>query len=1024
MMIKYLFSILCCFLCLNLTAQESIAQVEFEVLESSASFLGKTIEVRDILELQGDLSIKKRSFKKDRKRPENFKNRRGFSKSVIAELEHQGPDPIRQMSSAGLAIEPKVNVIGLGDFGSPHDPTGDIGLDYYIQGVNVTDIGIFDKTGNLVLEFEAQDLWATLGANSAGDPIILFDEIAQRWFITEFTGPANLLIAVSETSDPMGSYFAYSFSTPNFPDYPKYAIWPEALVVTTNEQGAGTLHHYFIDRMALLAGEANVTMQRVGVTGNTNTEAGFYVATPVDVDGPSFPDDIRPISMVINDSSWGSTAQDQLEMYRFDIDWVNPNNTQVDQLSLPTTPFDSYPCAAPGFGFACIPQMGGGGIDGIPEVIMNVPKMRRFDNHESLVLSFVTDATDGDDLAAIRWMELRREDADWFIYQEGTYAPDDGLHRFMSSIAIDGSGNIGLGYNVSSPNDFVGVRFTGRFSTDPLGEMTIEEYNAVDGQNAIQSGGRFGDYSQMSVDPVDESTFWFTTEYAGVGNSGVRTRIVAFELRRDSIDAAMTSIDSPVSFSSAFTANEDVSITVTNAGNFPIADYTLAYSLDGSELDATTITDSLYPGDSYNHTFDNPADLSNKGAYALETYVSHPDDSRLSNDTLTMEVLNLFDRNAAITVGGAEEVCTSVALVNVTIQNTGGEVMTNSLVEYLVNGVVEGNESWSGNLDYLETASFDINVPLSQIGNNEIEVRIIEVNGDTDQDNTNDSAIANVDYLEGYSSFTLELTTDEYPGETTWRVTTQSGALIVTGGPYEDAETEYVERFCLEDDVCYTFIIFDTAGDGICCGFGQGSYSLFNQNGENVFVGDGDFGFQDLTDFCNDECNLDGNVSISDSNGANNGTIMIDVNGGDGNYEYSIDGGDNFQSSNLFENLSPGEYDIVVRSNNGECEWTITVEVEGISSTNQVINNNVIIQVTPNPNNGIFNLTVSNLIDAENLLAVEILNAQGKRIQSRKISKYNEEYVGQFSLVDYPSGIYFVKVVDSRVNKVVRISKI
>ncbi len=1022
-MLRILFFVAFVFTFVNMNAQKP---VNFTVEESEVIFLGKTISVNELISIDGDVRKKKKTFKKNRKKPDNFKFRRGVSKVSKPELEHQGSDPVWQKTAPqGLAVEPNINILGIGDSGSPMDPTGDVGLQYFIQAVNVTDVGIFNKEdGSLVQEFEMSDLWASIGENSAGDPIILFDERSERWFITEFTGPANLLIAVSETSDPMGAYNAYSFSTPNFPDYPKYGLWPEALVVTTNEGGAGTLHQYFIDREALLAGESNVTMQRISINGNNNTEAGFYVSTPVDIDGSQWPDDSRPITMVINDSSWGQTPEDRIELYHFDIDWSDSNNTTVSTVFVPTSPFDGFACAAPGLGFACIPQQGGGGLDGIPEVIMNVPKLRKFATHESMVLSFLTDATDGDNLAAVRWCELRRDDSsDWTLYQEGTFAPEDGLHRFMSSIAMDDTGNIGLGYNVSSPDSWVGVRFSGRFSSDPLGEMTVQEYNCADGLNPIFSGGRFGDYSQMSVDPVDNSTFWFTTEYAGGGSSGVRTRVVSFQLRRDSIDLTASSFNAPDPISGSFGSAETVSVNFINSGNFPVAEYTVAYSLNDLKLDEELISDTLYPGQNYLHTFSVPSDLSAKGEYNLKAFVSHPDDSRLTNDTIAQVTRHLLSRNASIELTVNEESCVPEIPVQISITNQGGDPIQSMAIDVLIDGSIVASESWSGNLNPGASDEFSVDVMLGDVGDHLIEASIIEINEANDEDNSDDLAFANVNYVNDKSEVVLQLTTDEYPGETTWRLTTLAGALIAQGGPYDQEFTTYEERFCLDLDACYGFVIFDSAGDGICCGFGEGSYQFVGAGGDVLFMSTGEFGFQEVIDFCNTVCNLSAEI-ISTASVNNDGTLVINVVGGDGNYMYSIDGGSTFQSQNVFNNLPAGDYDIVVSSNDGVCLLEESATVESLSDLNEIDKNTFEIRISPNPNNGWFHIEIDDVFKGGPRLEIEILDAQGKLIQTRRISKFNDTYKGQFSLMSYPSGIYFIKAKHEKGIKTVKMTKL
>ncbi|NNF22376.1 MAG: hypothetical protein HKN67_10555, partial [Saprospiraceae bacterium] len=501
---------------------------------------GRTMAITELVAREQTNRAKKKAAKRDRLIPRNFVGRyknRTVEKGKI----HDGEDKLWQKSipkSQLNGIIPKVNIDGLFSGGSPHDPTGDVGKNYYMQSVNVTSIGIYTKEGELVMDFTGNTLWNTLGFNSGGDPIIIYDQEAERWLITEFPsgfgGSANqLLVAVSVTGNPMGEYDVYNFNTTRFPDYPKYGVWTDAYSVTTNEEGAGTLHGYFINKSQLLGGEEIVEIQRVAVPGNSNTEAGFFVATPVDWTGLTPPPAGRdPLIVSLNDASWNVGQQeDQVEFFSIDIDWENPGLTQVSQLSIEVSPYDSNPCSETGFYFECLPQKGGGAIDGIPETIMNQVHYRNFNTYESIVMNFITDVTDGDNLSGIRWIEFRRTDSEeWSVYQEGTFAPHDGLHRMMGSICMDKNGNIGLAYNVTSDTTYIGIRATGRRASDPLGIMTIDEIIVAEGENPIISGTRFGDYAHMSIDPVDDRTFWYTTEYAKGGTS--YTRILAYELSK------------------------------------------------------------------------------------------------------------------------------------------------------------------------------------------------------------------------------------------------------------------------------------------------------------------------------------------------------------------------------------------------------------------------------------------------------------------------------------------------------------
>jgi len=261
---------------------------DVNVTQTKAVYLGLTKPASEIEGVSGLKTEKRYKWKSKRQVPDNFKGR-GKSKVIHPELEHQGPDRLRQTSIPTVL----------------RDPTA-------------------------------------LGVSSRGDPIILYDEQTSQWIITEFAGPAELLIAVSETSSPLGSYHVYRFSTPNFPDYPKYGIWSDHLVVTSNEIGTGSnrLHQYFIDREALMTGAEDVALQRVEIVGTTGSEQNFIVSTPVDWNGPLEPLESSPIVLLLDDSSWGNAPEDGLRFFRFNVDMENESNTTVDEVFIPLSPSD------------------------------------------------------------------------------------------------------------------------------------------------------------------------------------------------------------------------------------------------------------------------------------------------------------------------------------------------------------------------------------------------------------------------------------------------------------------------------------------------------------------------------------------------------------------------------------------------------------------------------------------------------------------------------------------------------------
>lgn len=1006
-------------------AQEIIKSEKIENIEvtsTTAEFLGKVGPVRDIIDAPLSSDREKKDFKKNRKKPDNFKNRLDRVKVVRPELEHQGIDPVWQSTHSTLrssaGTEPIVNIVGLGQ-GSPTDPTGSIGQDYYLQAVNGTDVGVWDKEGNNVTQFDMENLWDDINFNSAGDPIILYDQENSRWIITEFApqGVNSLLIAVSETSDPLGSYYSYAFSTPTFPDYPKYSIWSNHLVVTTNESGPGTLHQYFIEREALLTGQ-DARIQRVAIDGALNAEQNFIVSTPVDWEGTTRPDDDRPIIIKLNDSSWGEVANDAIELFRFDIDYDNENNTQVESLLIETSPYDGFPCW-PGPGFACCPQPGGVPLDGIPEVIMNAPQYRNFGTHEAMVLSFVTDVTDGENHAGVRWMEMRREPGvDWYLYQEGSYAPD-GNHRYMSGIGIDRKGNIALAYNISSDSVFAGIRYTGRFANDPLGQMTLPEVTAISGNSTLNTGGRFADYSHISVDPVDETTFWFTSEFAFGGTS--RTRIVSWQMSQDTFDMAIRGITSP-SQDFDLTASEPIEIEVANNGIETAMAYEVSYSVEGVEMETMVINDPLTSGSTRSHTFNVTQDFSAFGEYNVSARVDFVPDENPNNNETSKTVVNRPPVDISLEVNGDPIICSIFSLINIQITNNGGQDLTEASIDISLDGSVVDTYTWEGDLSFGQSEDFNYLLTGIPDGENNYSFTANSSGGGADfnfADNVSDYQLTSIG---GDGFVVLNLIFDFYSSETDWTITEEgTNNVVAQGGNYPDNQPDLTEEICLEPDACYVFTISDSFGDGI----DDGGFELTNSQNEVIASFFDDWGQSYSVDFCpaEIECSISLTAEVQDEiMDGTLGSIMITAGGGQGPFTYSIDGGVTFQESNIFDGLSNGSYLILVAAADESCTETINVIIDLITSIDD-LDDVALISATPNPNIGFFDLSVKNYVSTNHFLSFEVLDAQGKIVQSSRMGKFSGTYMTEVSLLNYPDGIYFIRILDPNIKQLVKIIK-
>jgi Calx-beta domain len=472
---------------------------------------------------------------------------------VIFRFAENLPDDVYQIMIAG-AGGAELNVPGQGFTGAqPPDANGDVGLDYFIQAVNGpngSEFTIYNKSDGSVATLSdgvtpAQSiLFSSLdpaGATSFSDPVVLYDQAADQWLLADLADFNTLNIFISQTNDVTDNlWFHYTVTTPDpaiVPDYPKFAVWNDAYYVTTNEADPTTFEPtpaiYALDRANMLINGTVRAPQRFADPSIVNPLAGFtfQALTPADFDGAAPPPGSPAYFMRHNDDEAhnpgaSDLTHDFLQIWQLTVDFDNPANSSLTQLpDIAISEFDSDLNGLTGFD--AFPQPGTNILlDPLREVIMNRLQYRNFGSYETLVGNFVTDV-DGFDHGGVRWFELRKTGSgDWTLYQEGDIAPD-AENRWMGGIAMDGNGNIMIGYNVTSSTVSPGIRYTGRLATDPLGTM-FDERVLVNGTgfNAID---RWGDYSSMSIDPSDDSTFWFTGEYAN-GTGTWSTRIGAFSI--------------------------------------------------------------------------------------------------------------------------------------------------------------------------------------------------------------------------------------------------------------------------------------------------------------------------------------------------------------------------------------------------------------------------------------------------------------------------------------------------------------
>jgi hypothetical protein len=473
--------------------------------------------------------------------------------------------PTAGMPSVGVSFE-GIDIAGGCGGCLPPDPNGAVGPNHYVQMVN-TSFAVYNKTTGAVMTgpTKINQLWSVTpnsecAQRNDGDPIVVYDQLADRWLLSQFTSSAApnyaQCIAVSTSPDPAGSYYLYEFdeSPTVFHDYPKIGVWPDAYYMSSNEfpansqtnSGAGA---FAFERAKMLAGQPArfVWFDETCAAPSAFTPGG---QNPTNLDGRTLPPSGAPNYFVETDNpptSPSPTATGSvMSIWKFHVDWSDPTKSTMGTGS--TAPVDSggglfkgtacqpdfiIPVAnyvvaqcVYGEGPNCVPEklsppLQPATLDTLGDRIMFRATYRNFGDHESLVVSHTSvttaDVMTGATRTGVRWYELRNLSTTPTVYQQSTFAPLDPTNpiwRWMGSAAMDHSGDIAVGYSASGPNYFPSVHYAGRLVTDPLNELTQGEAVMFVGLG-IQAFplDRWGDYSDLTVDPTDDCTFWYTNEY-------------------------------------------------------------------------------------------------------------------------------------------------------------------------------------------------------------------------------------------------------------------------------------------------------------------------------------------------------------------------------------------------------------------------------------------------------------------------------------------------------------------------------
>ncbi len=406
----------------------------------------------------------------------------------------------------------------------PPDCNGTVGPNHFFQVVNLT-YAIYNKSdgsiaaGPSALNSIFDSSLPGAGYND-GDPIVLWDEHANRWFYSEFSvnhGNDYMLIAVSTTSDPTGTWYSWSYDVDDTPDYMKFGIWQDGYYMATNTGGSGKNDVYVFEREKMIAGDPNPQMIAFDNPNRPATFDGFHCIQPLDNDGDWAPSGTPGQFITVADDGQGN-ASDALYIYECHVDWNNTSNSTFSRTqTLNVNSFSGNFTSD----WKNIPQPGTSQkLDAVSTVLMYRAQYRNFNGTQKIVCAHTIAKTSTQ--GAIRWYELQNTGSGWQIRQQGTYAPD-GTSRFMPGIAMNGAGAIAIGYSVSDGSStYPGIRYCGQTPGAPLNTLDVAETTIWDGSYSQSSYERWGDYSGMSVDPTDDNTFWFTTEYKSSSSHGTR----------------------------------------------------------------------------------------------------------------------------------------------------------------------------------------------------------------------------------------------------------------------------------------------------------------------------------------------------------------------------------------------------------------------------------------------------------------------------------------------------------------------
>lgn len=322
---------------------------------------------------------------------------------------------------------------------------------------------------------------------------------------------------------------------------------------------------------------------------------------------------------------------------------------------------------------------------------------------------------------------------------------------------------------------------------------------------------------------------------------------------------------------------------------------------------------------------------------------------RVNAENAVLSVSSSTVNDAGITAISAPtgSICATSETPVVVLKNFGTATLTSATINYSLDGGSNNTYNWTGSLSQNATANVTLPSISFSSGSHTFDASTSSPNGATDENTNNDGASSS--FNSGSNNVTLSITLDNYPEETSWTIVNSGGTTVASGGTYgsqPDGSTINIP-ICLADG-CFDFTINDSYGDGICCGYGNGSYTLTEDASGTVLASGGSFGSSETTNFCvpvNPSSNVDVTISSSTNvtcNGGSDGSATASATGGTSSITYTWSNG---ASGSVASGLSAGTYTVTATDGTTSATASVTITEPlavsvSISSTNASGGNN------------------------------------------------------------------------------------